>query len=343
MKENRLVNFDFMRIVALFAIIVGTFVAPALKIAEITSFDWDLLNVFMTLSRFGFPLLLMLSGAFMLDENAEPDVRGILKNYVLRLSVVFAVWSFVYALLGEIFTIGEGSFFRRFLTGSDHLWFVLAIIGLYLITPMLRAFVRIADKTLLEYTLLLSFLFAFLLPYFAWFMEWHALTEMLDLLKIRAIGGYLGYYLAGYYLTRHTPDRSKRILIYVLSIIALFTTAFLTQANSEFHGVAVDQFYHLLSPAIAIWSVAVFLLLYHLKFGIVSPATERVFYNLSAVSFAAFIVHDFFFRLIGAIGITAASLTPFITVPLFCGLVFCISLLVGLVLKRIPFLGKYLG
>ena len=343
MKENRLVNFDFMRIVALFAIIVGTFVAPALQTTPVTEFDWDLLNVIMTLSRFGFPLLLMLSGAFMLDETAEPDVRGILKNYVLRLSIVFAVWSFVYALLGEIFTIGEGSFFTRFLTGSDHLWLILAIIGLYLITPILRAFVRIADKTLLEYTLLLSFLFAFLLPYFAWFMEWNALSEMLDLLKIRTVGGYFGYYLAGFYLTRYTPDRSKRILLYVISIIALFTTAFLTQTNSEFFGVAVDQFYHLLSPATAVWSVAVFLLLYNLKFGIVSPAAERVLYNLSAVSFSAFIVHDFFFRLIGAIGITAASLTPFVTVPLFCLLVFCLSLLTGLVLKRIPFFGKYLG
>ena len=343
MKEERLVNFDFMRIFALFAIVVGTFVSSGLNTADVNSFSWDVLNVFMSVFRFGFPLLIMLSGAFMLDVDTEPDVKGILKNYVLRLAVVFVIWSLFYAFAGQIFDESDVSFFHRFFTGSDHLWFILALIGLYLLTPILRVFVRFADQTLLQYALLLSFLFAFLLPYFAWFMQWDDLSALLDTIKLRAVGGYIGYYLAGYYLSRFNPDRSKRALLYVLGGIALFTTAFLSQANSEFHGVALNQYYHLLSPAVALWSVAVFLLLYNLKFGIISPATERIFYNLASVSFSAYILHRFFFYLIEAIGLSAASLTPFVAVPLFSALVFCVSLLLALVLKRIPFAGKYLG
>ncbi len=343
MKENRLVNFDFMRILALFAIVASTFISPALKSTDVNSFSFDVLNVFMSVFRFGFPLLIMLSGTFMLDEENEPDIKGILKNYVFRLAVVFFIWSFAYALLGQLFTDADTSFFHRFLTGSDHLWFILALIGLYLLTPILRVFVRFADQTLLQYALLLSFLFAFFLPYFAWFVGWDSLSTMLDSLKIRAVGGYVGYYLAGYYISRYNPDRSKRTLLCVLGAIALFSIAFLTQANSEHYGVALDQYYHLFSPFVALWSVAVFLILYNLKFGIISPATERIFYNLASVSFSAYILHRAFFYPIEAIGLSAASLTPFISIPLFAGLVFCVSLLVALVLKRIPFVGKYLG
>ncbi|HAZ18871.1 MAG TPA: hypothetical protein DCY75_01695, partial [Clostridiales bacterium] len=85
MNENRLANFDFLRIVALFAIVMGTFVSLGFASAEVSSFNWDLLNIFMSVSRFGFPVLLMLSGAFMLDNQSKPDVKGILKHYVLRL------------------------------------------------------------------------------------------------------------------------------------------------------------------------------------------------------------------------------------------------------------------
>jgi surface polysaccharide O-acyltransferase-like enzyme len=343
MNENRLANFDFLRIVALFAIVMGTFVSLGFASAEVSSFNWDLLNIFMSVSRFGFPVLLMLSGAFMLDNQSKPDVKGILKHYVLRLVIVFVIWSLFYALMHAIFDGESVSFMDSLFTGYDHLWFILAVIGLYLITPVLRAFLQAANQELILYFLLLSFLFAFLLPYVAWYLEWDGLSSLLNNMKLRAVGGYLGYFVAGYYLRQYTPDRAKRILLYVMGGIALFITIFLTSANSDYYGYSIPYFYNLFSPAVAVYSVGVYLFFYHLNFGLISQNTERIFYNLSAVSFGAYIVHRFFYLLLDAIGITAVSFTPFLTVPLCSGLVFCLSLFASLMLKKIPFAGKYLG
>ena len=121
--------------------------------AQYVSNDVGTLNFFMgnfwdSLSRFAVPVFVMISGALLLDEDhiysAEKN-----KRRILRMVRFFVFWSLVYCvgfqmvlpvLKHEPFDLPL--FLRSFFSGSFHLWFCYMIVGLYLILPLLRLWVK---------------------------------------------------------------------------------------------------------------------------------------------------------------------------------------------------------
>ena len=83
----------------------------------------------------------------------------------MRIVVAFIFWSALYALVKvwKDFRCFEAeSLLRCFFDGYAHLWFLYAIISLYIAVPFLRVIVR--DKELLKYFLFLTFIFSILFP-----------------------------------------------------------------------------------------------------------------------------------------------------------------------------------
>ena len=99
MENKRIAYFDFLRVIAVFAVIMihtsATFVACFF---DYTTVEFLLGNIFDSISRLGVPLFLMISGALMLDENRPFKC----KKKVLTLFLIFAIWSLGYSI---VFTI----------------------------------------------------------------------------------------------------------------------------------------------------------------------------------------------------------------------------------------------
>ena len=95
------------------------------------------------------------------------------------------------------------------------------ILGLYLITPILRAFCDGANRGDFHWFFLLCFLFASLLP--TAFRLWPNSTAVIqvwyDRLDIQLVMGYVGYYVAGYYLREFVIGRIAEAVIYVLGVL----------------------------------------------------------------------------------------------------------------------------
>ncbi|MDA3767000.1 acyltransferase family protein [Lactobacillus delbrueckii] len=109
------------------------------------------------------PVFIMISGAIFLNPDFDLSWEKLFKKYLRRIIVSYLIWQLIYcgwyyfAKGGDLVTVA------KFLIGSyDHLWYLPMIAGLYLVTPLLRPLAR--RRQLLEYYLLLSQLFAWLLP-----------------------------------------------------------------------------------------------------------------------------------------------------------------------------------
>ncbi len=96
--------------------------------------------VLTSLIHTGVPLFLMLSGALLLGKEEELNV--FLKKRFARILTPFLIWSFIfYILLNPPHDFGFlWDYPLKLLTGKIHTvyWFVYTIIGLYLLTPVLR-------------------------------------------------------------------------------------------------------------------------------------------------------------------------------------------------------------
>ena len=94
----------------------------------------------------GVHLFILLSGALLLGK--EEPIWVFYRKRLRRIMIPFLIWSLVvYILIGlttEGFPWGIGDFFRKLATNGIHgtYWFIYMILGLYLITPLLRCICR---------------------------------------------------------------------------------------------------------------------------------------------------------------------------------------------------------
>ena len=171
-EGGRLVYADLLRVAATLAVVILHLSGGWISEVPVASGAWRVFNVYNGLTRWCVPVFVMLSGMFLLDPKKSLSYRSLFFRQILRIVAALVVWSVVYGL------------FARFLSGTPltlsaliqvlrdlvwgrlhyHLWFLPMIVGLYLATPFLRAFVRGASRSDFHFFFLLVFVFAMLLP-----------------------------------------------------------------------------------------------------------------------------------------------------------------------------------
>ena len=110
---------------------------------------WWVLNLLNSSIRLCVPLFVMISGKLLLGSAREEPYLQFLWRRMSRLLPPFFVWSMIYAfqesrLQGADFSLSDS--LLQFLRGPTefHLWFMYMILGVYLVAPFLRRFVRAA-------------------------------------------------------------------------------------------------------------------------------------------------------------------------------------------------------
>lgn len=256
------------------------------------------------------------------------------------------VWSFLYAFVFSIampilkkepfYIFG---FLNTFLQGYFHLWYMWAIIGLYLITPILRKFVKIENKKIVSYFVVLSLLFCFtepiitLLIYEIPVLRTTGLADsyiyIMNNLNLDFLGGLTTYYLAGWLLSNTITDNKKDLLFYGLGLISLLTIILLCQ----FFPNNTSLIYSNYNALVFFYSVSVFILVKNLCSNSKKP--NRLIVSFSKLSFGAYLVHMF------VLTITTLILpkNPFL-IPLNFLITFIGSFLITFILSKIPIIKK---
>ena len=138
-NSRRTYYFDYLRIVASFAVVLLHVAAQNWSTSDVNSFEWKVFNFFDGLVRWGVPVFVMISGALFLGK--ELDLKVLYRKYIFKMIIVFLFWSLLYALW-DYFVTGSitttHSFVRRIFAGRRHLWFIPMIIGMYMIRVMTK-------------------------------------------------------------------------------------------------------------------------------------------------------------------------------------------------------------
>lgn len=351
---SRLAYADLLRCVAALAVVVIHVTAGPLTSLSVQSVDWGVLNLYNALTRWCVPVFLMLSGMFMLDPKKSLTLPSLLVKNLLRILTALFFWGFFYAvtdflLAGGVLSWGAAlECFKSVLWTNTHfhLWFLYTITGLYLVTPILRAFVRGASRSDFHWLFLLVFIFGSLMPTVLHFRPSQTAMNWMQALYVgeamQAVIVYLGCYVAGYYLKTYTLGRIAEVIIYLLGILGAVVTAGGTALLSRRVGWADLFLYGYTTPNVLFMAVAVFVLFRYLLGVSEERGRRRGVASLARVSFGVYLVHEFFLLILRQFGFDALSFLPAAAVPVLTAIVFLLSFGVAWVLNKIPFVGKYI-
>lgn len=331
----RLLHLDLIRTIACLSVVM-IHVSAEFVIRGTTGPDFLLGNLLDSLSRAGVPLFVMISGALMLDEGYVFTKKKWL-SHIGRMTVFYIVWSVIYGLLNG----GLGAAFSNIFSCFYHLWYIPMIIGLYLLVPLMRLWVKEENIRFVEYFLLLSLVFAFLLPQIAGLLAHvpgaiNPFQSLAEHMNLQYVAGYTAYFILGWYLNRGIRRTG---LICTLGIIGIC----ITYAGTHFAAINLNAdnypFYENFTLNVLMHSASIFVLCRSL-FGPERPSGKflrKLTGWFSQYSLGIYAVHIFFISrltpMLGHLHIAAA-------LPLIFILTFVVSAFTSMILKKIPILKK---
>ena len=343
--KERNVGFDVLKIIASFAVMVIHIVGESWdKATELSSFQWNVLNVYNSGVRWAVPIFVMVSGALFLSANHS--VEKMYKKYILRIACAFVFWSAVYAAFVFIKERSVKGAAVTFITGYYHLWFLFMIIGLYMITPLLKKLTE--DEKLTKYFVILAFIFASLLPELLVILNHFSgsaakyLNADIANFHLDFVLGYSLYFVIGFLISKTKLTKKQFGLLALGGIIGFISTAVLTMLLDNANKPS-KVFYGYLTVNVFFEAIFIFSLYQKINEHSFSEKTKKIIFAFSKYSFGAYLVHLLFVKAIYSIpSLNPTSFNPIISVPVTAIIVFVFSYIASAVINQIPIIKKYI-
>lgn len=347
-SKNRLVHYDLLRILAAFSVVMLHSASQFWYSLSTETGAWKIANGYDALFRFGVPVFVMISGALFLGK--ELDVKRLYTNHILRLLVVYLVWSVAYGLFDC--RAYEAEYITWWVLGLEieggryHLWFLPMIVGIYILLPLLHSWIRHAEKKILEYLLLVFLvlqigretLMALLQNHMAEFV-----INILDVPELSMACSYVGYFVLGYYITTEGIPKKWHKIIYLAMIPAAILNILLSDISSVRKGAPDGTIYDSYGAFTFIIVVGLFLFFTEVLSKVqYKEAVRRLIQELSLATFGIYVMHLMCIELLAEWGIDSMMLPNIIGIPVLALLVFMICFVFAAILRRIPAIGKYI-
>lgn len=341
---GRIYYLNFLRFIAIVAVLLIHITTGIARDLNAVSPDWWWIgNIFNSMSRWAVPVFIMISGALLLDVTKHSSLKTFFQKRFMKVFFPFLLWSFFYYLWGERNYLNHFNFglFLKDLIQNQvyyHLWFFYLIIGLYLITPILWAFIKGADRKTANYFFLL------------WFIEAGLFLTVKQFLNINiAISVYIvshvGYFILGYYLNQVKIEPKITRIIYLLGGFSLATTIigtyFVTLGN---RGINNEYLYCNESITTMGIALAVFVFIKNRNWADVvqkRPEAWWLIANFSKTSFGIYLLHPFILEFLSKSQINSGLVHPLLGIPLTLFLCLWICFIIVWLLQKVP-LVRYL-
>lgn len=336
-----------LQVFSCLAVLTLTVTSLWLYDSSLSSGQWQIVALWDALSRWGIPVLVMCAGMELLARE-KVGLLNLCLHHILRMLVVILFWGVVYGLVEQLLS-GDFSWFTipalvySVLLGQvpEHFWVLYLLLGLYLLSPVLCGFLRGASRGELHWFFGLWFLFVSLIPlvlrlYGGDLLDWYTTQLYLNFVSDCPPLGYVGYFVAGYYLKKYTLGRIAELLVYLCALVGAVVTVWGSLSGMGW------LFLGYLTPNVCACAVGVFVLFRYLL-GISDERSRRQKVGRTAqYTFGIYLVHVLFLMLYQHFGLTGLDLTPLLMIPLLTVALWVPSLAVVWVMRKVPFVGKYL-
>lgn len=342
-KSTSIQYINNLRILAIFAVITAhVAIWTAINTKPLT-FNWWFSNWIHFACLWCIPVFVMISGALLLDDSRNETTMCFYKKRMRRIGVPLVFWSFFYLVVRKV--VGHEELTVRYvikliLTAEPyyHLWFLYMIVGLYLITPMLRTYIRHSSTK--ERIFLIVIIFTLASSY--------SLIDILFWSNQRSIFTmfvpYIGYYLCGYQLRfidpRKIPSRYLvAALIFCAIYIAMLTGVFV-EMQGQINGRCVFDFF---SPPVIVMSIAIFWAAYLIdrnakpQKGILKTVVAWIASTTLGIYVLHFIILEYVGDKLGKYAADDNVLVGIIIVPVIAFIVCCLT---TSLIMRVPFLRR---
>lgn len=340
MERDR--GLDAVRAIAIFMVVTIHTASPALSLPVGEASWWGAL-FWASLVRPAVPLFFMCSGALLLSRDIP--LKRLYGHNFLRIVILMLFWAMVakcYRLLGTGFSLaGIWSAVKEVLLfdHESHFYFLHLLLLVYAILPIVRVFVRAADRRNALYALAFWFVTGILLPLLRYFPPFRLMYPLEGWYMLNMAYSSIGYALLGYYLRQYGSNLSRRW--YWLSLAAGIILIF---AGT---GISSLRAGHLVEIFLEGWSLGAMLVAAGL-FGLLltaknwRPGVVRFTSRLSHASLCIYLIHGVFLQVLWALGFTALSFFPLISIPVIVIIIIALNWLVYEVLSRIPIVRTWL-
>lgn len=291
--------------------------------------------------RWCVPVFLMITGSLLLSPQKQITFEKLYKKYIFRILVVLFAFGYVFAFIELFFyerAIKAYMFFealKMVICGRswDHLWYLYMLVVLYMLLPIIKAFINAVNNNVLKYSLFIMILFISVIP-----MIRAVGFEFGFSMQVTSI--YVFYPILGYCVYNRIISITNKTSV----IMLVFSLGFLIGCSVVHYIYEIDIPEVLTSHGsffVIIQSVAIFNIGYNnVRFK--NRTAERICLNFAKLSFGIYIIHMFFLNLIyKLLQLSPAKYTELIFIPVYI-ITVALSYISTAIMKRIPVVNKFI-
>ena len=303
---------------------------PVAEIGGVRALVWSEMQV--ALLRWAVPVFFMITGALLLDSDKDVGWEKI-ATYVRRMVLVLCTFGLAFCFAQELFVqktlsiqLATSSVLNLLSgRGFSHLWYVYALIGIYLLLPVMRAYIAAADKGSQQIFLAVLFTFTCVIPTIN-------AAFGLELSTFIWFNSSMFYVLLGYYVYNYVQLNTRILVVGVVSLVLNMVLKacgilLLDEYWKWVHGPAC--------PLEALWSICVFLLA---RRYFDRPFPARGWAITAGYSFGIYVLHPLFINVLyKALGWGPWTMAPVVFESSVWAIAFFGSVALIWMLKKVPF------
>jgi surface polysaccharide O-acyltransferase-like enzyme len=312
------------------------------EFVEMLSTNWWVSNMYGSLSAWMIPVFMMISGASFLSPERNVPIKKTYQKNIARMLYAFGFWTLFYALYNTF--SGQDlhdDFITMIFQGHFHLWFIPMIIGMYMITPLLRPVAQ-NKKALLAITIVTGFT-GVIIPTLQDLGLFFDTSLLPGTNHFGFFSAYVCFYFMGILFHETTLSKEARVVIYTLGIIStvvIFYGTYLLTVKDGYHNEDMQADNNLFT---AVQGIAIFVGFKELfKNKKMKESTKKLVLDISGLTFGVYMVHVVLLALLDKYGFSPVTYPAIYMIPMLILFVLPTSFFISLAIKKIPFIGKYI-
>ncbi|GEO47754.1 acyltransferase [Companilactobacillus kimchii] len=296
-KKQRIFYLDFIRVIAIL-LVIFIHVSTIDTTKHIGTTDWQIIKMLNYFAHISVPIFFMISGTLILNSPKALSLKYTWQKRIPRVVIPFVIWSIilptVISLTSNLLSTNDVWGRLKFILNKPTIpvfWFMYPLIGVYILSPIIKTFVDNASLKMLFYVTSVWLVTCSLLPSVNVMMgkDMKHVFQLSPVSNFLLIGGFTGYFILGYLLSQMDFRNISSFALLTLFIgIGTFGNFFSESVPKTFD---TNNSYYVTSLFIPIMSIAAFILLQKWGSSIRSRGVINFFESLAPLVFGIYLLH----------------------------------------------------